>query len=170
MPIGNPDECIANGSEMAGIPLMLCGKVNWQNPRRSPLAPKVEAKPAAPPAAPPKRETQGTGAHGIEYRDGMLYIAVPPAQKIYTVRAADFKIVSQFQTAGDRPHGLGWEGQYLWCADSNQNAFHKHELPGGRVLGKIQLTDSDPLPHGMAIWKGWMWYCDDVGVVCKFKM
>ena len=130
----------------------------------------VETKPGAPPAAPPKRETQGTGAHGIEYKNGKLYIAVPPAQKIYTVRASDFHVESEFATAGDRPHGLGWEGAHLWCADSNQNAFHKHELPGGRVLAKIQLTDSDPLPHGMAIRKGWMWYCDDVGVVCKLKM
>ena len=159
------------GKTLASYDTPGCGKVNWPNPRRSPLAAKVvETKPGAPPAAPPKRETQGTGAHGIEYKNGKLYIAVPPAQKIYTVRASDFHVESEFATAGDRPHGLGWEGAHLWCADSNQNAFHKHELPGGRVLAKIQLTDSDPLPHGMAIRKGWMWYCDDVGVVCKLKM
>jgi hypothetical protein len=32
------------------------------------------------------------------------------------------------------------------------------------------LTDADPLPHGMTIWKNEMWYCDDVGVVCKFPL
>jgi len=26
------------------------------------------------------------------------------------------------------------------------------------------------LPHGMTIWQGWMWYCDDVGVVCRLKL
>src|SRR5260370_29416448 len=69
-----------------------------------------------------------------------------------------------------RPHGIGWEGKYLWCADSNLNAFFKHDPETGEIVEKIQLADSDPLPHGMSIWEGTMWYCDDVGVVCRLKM
>ena len=42
------------GKTIAAYDTPGCGKVNWPNPRKSPLAPKVEAKPAAPPAAPPK--------------------------------------------------------------------------------------------------------------------
>jgi hypothetical protein len=43
--------------------------------------------------------------------------------------------------------------------------------PGtGAIVEKIQPADNDPLPHGMTIWDGWMWYCDDVGIVCKFKL
>jgi len=38
------------------------------------------------------------------------------------------------------------------------------------MVEKIQLADSDPLPHGMSIRDGWMWYCDDVGVVCRLKL
>src|SRR4051794_25584008 len=30
MPIGRPDECIASGNEIAGVPMMLCGTVNEQ--------------------------------------------------------------------------------------------------------------------------------------------
>jgi hypothetical protein len=26
------------------------------------------------------------------------------------------------------------------------------------------------LPHGMTIWDGNLWYCDDVGIVCRLKM
>ena len=149
-----------------------CGKVDWPNPRRSPLA-KPEPPRAAGPKPPGPRgpaERQNTGAHGIEYKNGKLFIAVPPSQTIYRVDAASFQVEHSFKTAGDRPHGLGWEGDHLWCADSNANCFHKHDPKNGKVLAKIQLAESDPLPHGMAIWKGWMWYCDDVGVVCKMKL
>jgi hypothetical protein len=55
-------------------------------------------------------------------------------------------------------------------ADSNLNAFFKHDPDTGEMVEKIQLADSDPLPHGMSIRDGWMWYCDDVGVVCRLKL
>ena len=54
--------------------------------------------------------------------------------------------------------------------DSNLNAFFKHDVETGAMVEKIQLGDNDPLPHGMTIWQGYMWYCDDVGIVCKFKL
>jgi len=46
----------------------------------------------------------------------------------------------------------------------------KHDPDTGAIVEKIQLADSDPLPHGMTIWQGTMWYCDDVGIVCRLKM
>lgn len=147
------------------------GPVNWPNPRRSPLAkpePPKNTVAIAAPKAPPQR--QATGAHGLEWRDGKLWIAVPPAQTIYRANPKDLAIEFKFKTAGDRPHGLGWDGKWLWCADSNANAFHKYDPATGEATEMIQLAESDPLPHGMTIWKGWMWYCDDVGVVCKLKL
>ncbi len=112
----------------------------------------------------------GTGAHGLEWRDGKLWMAVPPSRMIYRVNPKEWIIEKRFSTAGNRPHGIGWEGKYLWCADSNLNAFFKHDPESGDIVEKIQLAESDPLPHGMTIWQGWMWYCDDVGVVCKLKL
>ena len=147
------------------------GVVKWTDGRRSPLAEPPNPEP--PPSNEPRRapqQRQATGAHGLEWRDGMLWIAVPPAQKIYRVNPEGFKVEQEFATAGDRPHGLGWEGDYLWCADSNLNAFFKHDPKTGEMLEKIQLADSDPLPHGATSWDGHMWYCDDVGVVCRFRM
>lgn len=145
------------------------GPVAWGQGRTSPLAP-----PAKPQAAPVPKKTaatrQPTGAHGLEWRDGKLWISNPPSQTLYRVNPKDWKIELQFPTAGDRPHGIGWEGDYLWCADSNLNAFFKHDTKAGKIHERIQLADSDPLPHGMTIWKNEMWYCDDVGVVCKFKL
>ena len=112
----------------------------------------------------------GTGAHGQEWRDGKLWFAVPPSREIYRIDPKTWVVETKFSTAGNRPHGIGWEGKYLWAADSNWNAFFKHDPETGQMVEKIQLADSDPLPHGMTIWQGMMWYCDDVGVVCRLKL
>ncbi len=112
----------------------------------------------------------GTGAHGLEWREGKLWVAVPPARMVYRVDPKTWTVEHSFASAGNRPHGIGWEGKYLWCTDSNLNAFFKHDVESGAILERIQLADSDPLPHGMTTWQGYLWYCDDVGVVCKLKM
>jgi streptogramin lyase len=150
-------------------------KTPWDPPgRSSPLlknssAPSEPARPAqlSKPTAP---NTLGTGAHGQEWKDGKLWMAVPPSRMIYRIDPKTWVVEQQFPTAGNRPHGIGWEGRYLWCTDSNLNAFFKHDPVTGDIVEKIQLADSDPLPHGMSIWNGMLWYCDDVGVVCRFKM
>ncbi len=143
------------------------GVVKWKTSRRSPLAPPSKQAPA-PSAAPSSRNA--TGAHGMEWRDGKLWVSVPPSQTIYRIDPTKFVVEHQFPTAGDRPHGLGWEGDWLWCAESNANAFYRFDPQTGEIDSKIQLADSDPLPHGMTIRDGWMWYCDDVGVVCRLNM
>ena len=40
----------------------------------------------------------------------------------------------------------------------------------GKIVEKIQLTEKDPLIHGVTIHDGYMWYCDDVGYICNFKL
>ena len=112
----------------------------------------------------------GTGAHGQEWRDGKLWIVVPPSRMVYRMNVDTWIVENQWPVVGNRPHGIAWEGRYLWVTDSNLNAFHKHDPETGAVIEKIQLADNDPLPHGMTIWDGYMWYCDDVGIVCRFKI
>lgn len=141
--------------------------------RSSPLA---KPAPGPAPAPAPGKEwpwlpsLNGTGAHGLEFRGGKMWVAVPPSRMVYCIEPESWVVESSFPTAGNRPHGIGWEGEYLWVTDSNLNAFFKHDTATGKILERIQLADSDPLPHGMTIWKGALWYCDDVGVVCRMKM
>jgi streptogramin lyase len=149
-------------------------------PARS--SPLLKSRPKPKTAAPPAQvggfqagevlgsKAVGTGAHGQEWRDGKLWIAVPPSREVYRIDPKTWVVETKFPTAGNRPHGIGWEGKYLWVTDSNLNAFFKHDPETGEMVEKIQLADTDPLPHGMTIWQGWMWYCDDVGVVCRFKI
>jgi streptogramin lyase len=148
-------------------------KTTWDPPgRSSPLAKPAATsqQPAAPRTTPAPLNTTGTGAHGQEWRDGKLWMAVPPSRMIYRIDPKAWVVERQFPTAGNRPHGIGWEGKYLWCTDSNLNAFFKHDTESGEILEKIQLADSDPLPHGMSIRQGVLWYCDDVGIVCRMKI
>jgi sugar lactone lactonase YvrE len=150
--------------------------------RSSPLAPPRQPRPEGKSRAEAPRvggfqmgqiqgaAAPGTGAHGLEWREGKLWVAVPPSRMVYRINPETWIVEKQWPTVGNRPHGIGWDGKYLWVTDSNYNAFHKHDPESGEVVEKIQLADSDPLPHGMTIWQGTMWYCDDVGVVCRLKL
>lgn len=155
------------------------GVVHWVNGRTSPLAGRAGSPPGTlgsartPPIRPgttTPRPQNATGAHGLEWREGKLWIAVPPAKKIYMMEPVEWKVLKEFPTVGDRPHGLGWRGAELWCVDSNLNEFHQYNPSDGTHLATIRLRNSDPLPHGMTIRGNTMWYCDDVGVVCRLKM
>ena len=150
--------------------------------RSSPLAPARPARPEGKRGGDGPRvggfqmgEAQGaaapgTGAHGLEVREGKLWVAVPPSRMVYRINPETWVVEKRWPTVGNRPHGIGWEGRHLWVTDSNYNAFHKHDPETGEVVEKIQLADSDPLPHGMTVWQGTMWYCDDIGVVCRLKL
>ena len=157
---------VKSGKTLSRFATPGAGVVQWTTSRRSPLAPAQG--PASQGRQPQQRNA--TGAHGMEWRDGELWVAVPPARKIYRINSDPFKVKQEFPTEGNRPHGLGWEGKWLWCAESNDNAFYRYDPDTGTPDTRIQLTDTDPLPHGMTIWNGWMWYCDDVGVVCRLRL
>ena len=137
--------------------------------RSSPLL-KPPPRPAPAPSGAQRLNTVGTGAHGLEWRDGKLWVAVPPSRMVYRMDPVNWVVEHNFSTIGNRPHGIGWQGRFLWVTDSNLNAFHKHDPKTGAIVEKIQLADSDPLPHGMTIWKDHLWYCDDVGIVCRLKL
>jgi hypothetical protein len=112
----------------------------------------------------------GNGAHGIEYRDGFLYFAVPPARKVFVMDPKTWLVHATWPTAGNRVHGVGWDGDTLWAADSNLRAFFRHDMKTGKMIEKIQLDESDPIIHGATIRDGRMWYCDDVGWIANFKL
>jgi streptogramin lyase len=152
--------------QMAGDPPGRSSPVPQNLRQRPPAQPSA----ATPTPAKPQGIPLGTGAHGQEWREGKLWFAVPPSREVYRMDPKKWVVETKFPTAGNRPHGIGWEGKYLWVTDSNLNAFFKHDPETGVIVEKIQLADDDPLPHGMTIWDGWMWYCDDVGIVCRFKL
>lgn len=141
--------------------------------RPSAAAPRPPAPPALAPGQLPLGTTQGlsgTGAHGMEYRDGLLYFVVPPSRHAYVMDPKTWVVQDAWPLPGNRPHGIGWHGDTLWISDSNLRAFFRHNVKTGEILEKIQLTDADPIIHGATVRDGYMWYCDDVGYICNFKL
>jgi hypothetical protein len=160
-------------------------------PRRSPLAPPPSPTPAAPPppaatnAAMPRARLQPAsaparlsqqphirfqGPHGQEWRDGRLWTTATCARAIYEIDPATWTVHRQLAAPGPRPHGLAWEGRFLWHNDGDLHAFFKYDLASGRIVERIALADGDPLSHGLTIWNGMLWYCDDVGVICRLAL
>ena len=148
-------------------------------PRRSPLAgtPMAQARPvvARQGQAPALRLTQEPsvkfqGAHGQEWRDGRLWTTSTSARSIFRIEPKKWVVEQRISAPGPRPHGLAWEGRYLWHGDGDLNAFYKFDPETGQLVEKIQLADTDPLAHGLTIWEGTLWYCDDIGVVCRMKI
>ena len=112
----------------------------------------------------------GEGGQGMEFRDGLLYTAILPTRRVYVVEPKTWEVQSMWQLAGNRAHGVGWEDDTLWVADSNWRAFFRHDRKTGEIIEKIQLTEKDPLIHGVTVHDGHLWYCDDVGYICNFKL
>jgi hypothetical protein len=119
----------------------------------------------------------GTGAHGQQTQNGKLWIAVPPSRMIYRLDPKTWTVEHMFPTVGYRPHGIGIEtpdARFLWEADTNMGAFFKRDMMTGEVVDSIVLQDGSPFPHGASVWKGFIYWVDDIGggkaPVCRLKI
>src|SRR5262245_2911642 len=119
----------------------------------------------------------GTGAHGIQTQFGKLWVAVPPSRMIYRIDPKSWTVEHMFPTVGYRPQGVGIEiadAQYLWEADTNMGAFFKRHMVTGEIADSIQLPEGSPFPHGMSVWRGYIYWTDDIGggiaPVCRVKI
>lgn len=138
-----------NGKTLASHPTPGCGPVQWGD-----SADKVS-----------------TGAHGVEFKDGKMFLAVPPSMKVYRIDPGPFKVEHEIPAPGERPHGIGWEDGWLWCTESNHRAFYRLDIATGAYSRKLELQPGDPEPHGMTIWHNQLWYCDaETRAVCRVDL
>ncbi|MEP6716410.1 MAG: hypothetical protein ABJC09_12635 [Terriglobia bacterium] len=167
----------------AGRPFQLAGDpANARSPIASPFpapAPSAAAaparggqprRPAGQLALDAKSGLSGEGGQGMEYRDGLLYYACLPSRRAYVIDPKTWRIQAMWGLPGNRAHGVGWEGDSLWIADTNWRAFFRHDVKTGEIVEKIQLTDKDPLIHGVTVHNGYLWFSDDVGYLCNLKL
>ncbi len=100
-----------------------------------------------------------TGAHGLEWKDGRIYVAAPPSQLIHVVDVATWREIRSFRAPGLRVHGLAWaEDGTLWVADTSAGTVSRLD-EDGRIWEVIRV----PAPvevHGLTIHEGVLWYCD----------
>jgi streptogramin lyase len=98
------------------------------------------------------------GAHGLEWRNGELWLNVPVTREIYRMDPINGKILGAIPAPGVRSHGMAWEDGWLWCVDTTDKAIYKLDPKDGRIIEKIECPK--PEPHGMTIHNGQMWLCD----------
>ncbi|MEX1018081.1 MAG: hypothetical protein WDZ49_00400 [Litorilinea sp.] len=112
---------------------------------------------------------QKTGGHGLEWRNGILWLATPPSATIYQIDVADgFKVIHECPAPGNRPHGLGWHGDQLWCVETTRRGIFQVDPTNGSLLQHIDIPEPEPEPHGMTIWEGHFYYCDaNTSKVCR---
>jgi streptogramin lyase len=107
-----------------------------------------------------------TGAHGLEWRHGELWVAVPPAVRIYMLNPGDGGERRTFPAPGVRPHGIGWDPDgSLWVTESIYRSFFKMDPSNGKILMQLMLPAEEPLvdgivqvPHGMTVWNHQIWF------------
>jgi sugar lactone lactonase YvrE len=113
-----------------------------------------------------------TGSHGLEWRDGKLWVANPPSATVYQLDPANnLAVIKSFPAPGNRPHGLGWHGEELWLVETNHRSFYCYDYGSGEIRFRLQLPEGAPEPHGMTIWEGHFWYCDaETQAVCRLPV
>lgn len=133
---------------------------------------KVNPKSGETIASFPTPGAQKTGAHGMEWVDGKIWVAVPPSATIYQLDPQNnLKVIHSIPAPGNRPHGLAWDNGYLWCVETNHRAIYKLDPKDGRQVDKIEILTSYPEPHGMTRFDEVFWYCDaTTEAVCRIIM
>jgi len=147
-------------------------------------------RPAVTAAAPPKTATPkkeslppgqlpmdattgagGLGGQGMEHRDGLLYISTLAARRVFVLDPKTWEVQAMWDTPGNRSHGVGWEGDTLWVADTNLRAFFRYDIKTGNIVEKIQTAATDPIIHGATVHDGYLWYCEvEQGRVCNIRL
>jgi len=107
------------------------------------------------------------GAQGVAWIRGELFLAVPPAAKIFVVRAQDGSLTREIPAPGVRPQGLVFDARGdLWCADGNSRSFFKMDAASGKIIKQHMLPYDQPqvdgkviVPHGCSIWQRMIYFC-----------
>ena len=115
----------------------------------------------------------GTGAHCILQKGNLLWVAVPPARMVFIIDKTSWVVEDYYPSAGNRPHDMAWADAgktRFWASDSNLNAFFLTDAMTGRISERIQLPEDSPVIHGAKLYNGYMYCCDDVGWMFRFKI
>ena len=101
-----------------------------------------------------------TGSHGLEWKEGRLYVATPPSQMVHIMNPDPWKEEHRFRTTGFRNHGIAWgpKGR-LWVADTSAGTLSLLDTRDGRVHDVIRVAAPDEV-HGLSARDGVLWYCD----------
>jgi streptogramin lyase len=91
---------------------------------------------------------------------------------MYLMEPETGEIIRSIPAPGSTPrtHGIAWNNGALWVINSDDRAIYKLDPADGRILARIQLSTSDPEPHGLDVdGNGVLWYCDAgrTSLICR---
>ncbi len=102
--------------------------------------------------------TRVSGAHGMEWVDDEnMWVAVPPAQRVYLMDPGTMTVKRSIPCPGARPHGIFMHDGAIWLADTTMCKLHKLDPEDGKVLDEIDVPD--PELHGVTMHNGRIWFC-----------
>ncbi|MEX0761002.1 MAG: PQQ-binding-like beta-propeller repeat protein [Dehalococcoidia bacterium] len=106
-------------------------------------------------------EKKVTGDHGLEWKDGRLYVASPPSQYVHVMDPETWAEVHRFKVPGFRVHGIAWadDGETMWTADTAAGTVSRIRPEDGRMYDVFRVEDPVEV-HGMTIHEGVLWYAD----------
>ena len=113
-----------------------------------------------------------SSSHGVEWRDGKIYLSAPPTQHLHVMDATTWEPIRALRLPGIRPHGVGWDkGGRLWVADTTAGTVTAMDTETGHFHDAFRVAEPDEV-HGMTIRNGEeFWYCDaislDIGVLAR---
>ena len=117
------------------------------------------------------RKSEPTGDHGLEWKDGNLFVASPPSQFVHVIDVSNWKETHRMKTPGFRVHGIAWakEDGHIWIADTSFGVVSRHKLDNGRCYDSFRVPDPVQI-HGMTIKNNILWYADDRGPIGRLSV
>jgi hypothetical protein len=114
-----------------------------------------------------------TGPAGVISKGDLLIYSCLPARAIFSINKKTWQVQDVWPTPGNRALGLCWadkERTSFWCAEANLNTLYHYDLVTGAIRESIVLPDDAPVLHGCQIVDGHMYYTEDLGWMCRFRM
>lgn len=100
--------------------------------------------------------------HGLEWTSEGLWLTTLDQRALTLLDAASLAPRRVIPVPMDRAHGLGWDGNALWCAFTSDRMVLRIGVRDGAVLERLNL-DGEPFePHGLTLRQGRLWICDAV--------
>ncbi len=114
-----------------------------------------------------------TGSAGLIAKGDLLIYSNLSARAIFAVNKKSWKVENVWPTPGSRPLGLCWSGADrtgFWSADANLQTLYHYDLSSGAITESIVLPETPAVLHGCQIVGNTMYFTDDKGWICRFKL
>ncbi len=108
------------------------------------------------------RAPDDSDVHGLEWTSEGLWLTTLDRRALTLVDAESLAPRRVIPVPMDRAHGLGWDGNALWCAFTSDRMVLRLSAQDGAVLERLDLGGEPFEPHGLTLRLGRLWICDAV--------